>query len=80
MYSRKMPWLEEWRGLAALMKPSPTVIYDIGMCAMVTMPVGWVDLQRNGCEVVHAACLFEWERWEGQGNAYPQLISRSQFY
>lgn len=75
-----MPWLEGWRGIAALMKASPTVIYDIGMGGMVTGPVGGADLRRYGCGIADAVYLYGRERWEGRGSAHPQLICRSQFY
>lgn len=46
MCTKKMLWLGGWRGIAALMKASPTVIYDIGMSGMVTRPMGRAELRR----------------------------------
>lgn len=58
------------------MKASPTVIYDIGMSGIVTRPMGRPELRRY----LNARYLYGCERGEGRGNAYPQLICRSQFY
>lgn len=75
MCAKKMPWLEGWRGIAALMKASPTVIYDIGMGGMVTVPVGWADLRRYGHELADAVDLYgrEGELWEEEGRSTTHL-------
>lgn len=60
-----------WRGIAALMKASPTVIYDIGMSGMVTRPMGRAELRRY----LDASMDVRDQRAWGE-----QLICRSQFY
>lgn len=74
MCTKKMLWLGGWRGIAALMKASPTVIYDIGMSGMVTRPMGRAELRRYLDVSMDVRDQRAWE----EGGA--QLICRSQFY